>query len=291
MFANALRGLGWAAMSAAGYSLLALSAPPQRRGEASGYYSGVQASGTILLPALALWLIDAPFGGFHVVFVVAIALAAIGASTSAILLRQLPKKIHNPHAATLGPWWQEILNVLDREIILASILSFGSHVTFPAVASFLVLYARQIGIDNLGWFFVGSGTTSLLARPLLGKVSDSIGRGRALLACFVLQTVALISLAFASNLFALIISGMLYMIGLAMASSTTLAIAMEQAKPERRGRAMATFSIALPLSNGVGALICGSLVQWLGFFWMYLVVACIASGGLMITIANRARLR
>ena len=291
MFANALRGLGWAAMSAAGYSLLALSAPPQRRGEASGYYSGVQASGTILLPALALWLIDAPFGGFHVVFVVAIALAAIGASTSAILLWQLRKKIHSPHAATLGPWWQEILNVLDREIILASILSFGSHVTFPAVASFLVLYARQIGIDNLGWFFVASGATSLLARPLLGKVSDGIGRGRALLACFVLQTVALISLAYASNIFALIISGMLYMVGLAMASSTTLAIAMEQAKPERRGRAMATFSIALPLSNGVGALICGSLIQWLGFFWMFLLVASIASGGLMITIANRARLR
>ena len=291
MFANALRGIGWAAMSAAGYSLLALSAPPQRRGEASGYYSGVQASGTILLPALALWLIDAPFGGFHVVFVVAIALAAIGASTSVILLRQLPKKIDNPHAATLGPWWQEILNVLDREIILASVLSFGSHVTFPAVASFLVLYARQIGIDNLGWFFVVSGTTSLLARPLLGKVSDSIGRGRALLACFVFQTFALIALAYASNIFALIISGMLYMVGLAMASSTTLAIAMEQAKPERRGRAMATFSIALPLSNGVGALICGSLVQWFGFFWMYALAACIAAGGLLITSANRARLK
>ena len=68
MFANALRGIGWAAMSAAGYSMLALSAPPQRRGEASGYYSGVQASGTILLPAVALWLIGAPFGGFRVVF-------------------------------------------------------------------------------------------------------------------------------------------------------------------------------------------------------------------------------
>ena len=64
MFANALRGLGWAGLSAAGYSLLALSAPAERRGEASGYYSGIQASGTILLPAVALWLIDAPFGGF-----------------------------------------------------------------------------------------------------------------------------------------------------------------------------------------------------------------------------------
>jgi MFS family permease len=87
------------------------------------------------------------------------------------------------------------------------------------------------------------------------------------------------------------ISGALYMVGLAMSSSTTLAIAMEQAKPERRGRAMATFSIALPLSNGVGALIGGSLVQWVGFFWMYLAAAAIAAGGLMITIANRGRLK
>ena len=99
------------------------------------------------------------------------------------------------------------------------------------------------------------------------------------------------TLAFAANLVALMIPGTLYMLGLAMASATTLAIAMEQAKPERRGRAMATFSIALPLSNGVGALICGGLVQWFGYFWMYLVLACIAAVGLIVTIANRTHLK
>jgi len=183
------------------------------------------------------------------------------------------------------------LTVLDREIILASLLSFASHVTFPAVASFLVLYARHIQVDNLGWFYVASGTTSLLARPLLGKVSDNIGRRRALIACFVLQSFALVLLAYAAGLTGLIISGMLYMVGLAMASAATLAIAMEQAKPERRGRAMATFSVALPLSNGVGALICGGLIQSVGFFWMYHFIAAIAAGGLLTTIANRAHLK
>ena len=291
MFANALRGLGWAGLSAAGYSLLALSAPAERRGEASGFYSGVQASGSILLPALALWLIYAPFGGFRIVFVVAIGLAALGAGTGALLARRAPEPAHSRHSAVSGPWWREMLNVLDREIILASVLSFASHVTFPAVASFLVLYAREIGIENIGWFYVATGTTSLLARPILGKVSDRMGRRRAVLACFMFQAVALMALAFASNLIALMIPGTLYMLGLAMASATTLAIAMEQAKPERRGRAMATFSIALPLSNGIGALICGGLVQWVGYFWMYLVLACIAAGGLMVTIANRAHLR
>jgi MFS family permease len=291
MFANALRGLGWAGLSAAGYSLLALNAPAERRGEASGFYSGVQASGTILLPALALWLIDAPFGGFRIVFTVAIALAALGGGAGGLLARRSRELTHRRHGASLGSWWREILTVLDREIILASVLSFGSHVTFPAVASFLVLYARELGIENIGWFYVASGTTSLLARPMLGKVSDRIGRRRALLACFVFQAVALTTFAFAANLVALMIPGTLYMLGLAMASATTLAIAMEQAKPERRGRAMGTFSIALPLSNGVGALICGGLVQWLGFFWMYLVLACVAAAGLVVTIANRMHLK
>jgi len=291
MLANALRGLGWAAMSAAGYSLLAFNAPPERRGEASGYYSGVQASGTILLPALALWLIDAPFGGFRMVFVAAIALAALGAGAGGILARHPTKPTPDRHGLSSAPWWREILNVLDREIILASVLSFGSHVTFPAVASFLVLYARELGIDNIGWFYVATGTTSLLARPVLGKISDQIGRGRALLACFVFQAAALMSLAFAANLISLMFSGTLYMLGLAMASATTLAIAMEQAKPERRGRAMATFSVALPLSNGVGALLCGSLVQWVGYHWMYLALACVAGAGLAVTLANRAHLK
>jgi MFS family permease len=291
MFANALRGIGWAGLSAGGYSLLALSAPPQRRGEASGYYSGVQASGTILLPAVALWLIDAPFGGFNVVFGVAIALAAIGAGFGTMLHRLAPLAAHDRRAVASGPWWREILHVLDREIILASILSFASHVTFPAVASFLVLYARQLQIENLGWFFVASGTTSLLCRPLLGRVSDRIGRRRALVGCFVLQALALAALAYAANLVGLMLSGVLYMVGLAMASSTTLAIAMEQAKPERRGRAMATFSVALPLSNGVGALLCGGMVQWVGFFWMYLTAAAIAWGGMLITVINRAYLK
>jgi predicted MFS family arabinose efflux permease len=238
-----------------------------------------------------LWLIDAPFGGFDIVFVVAIALAALGAGIGAVRTRYVPQSTHKRHAAPSGRWWQEIINVLDREIILASVLSFGSHVTFPAVASFLVLYAREIGIDNIGWFYVATGTTSLLARPLLGKVSDQIGRRRALLACFILQAVALLALAFASSLLELMIPGTLYMLGLAMASATTLAIAMEQAKPERRGRAMATFSVALPLSNGVGALLCGSLVQWFGFFWMYVASAGLAAVGLLITIAQRAHLK
>jgi hypothetical protein len=38
-------------------------------------------------------------------------------------------------------------------------------------------------------------------------------------------------------------------------------------------------------------MICGSIVQWFGFFSMYLAGATFAAIGLIITFANRKRLK
>jgi len=47
MIANGFRGIGWSGMNTGGYTLLATAAPADRRGEASGYYGGVQSTATI----------------------------------------------------------------------------------------------------------------------------------------------------------------------------------------------------------------------------------------------------
>ena len=291
MLANGFRGIGWAALNTGGYSLLALSAPTERRGEASGYYSGVQGSVTILFPAVALWLIDAPLGGFKAVFVVASALAVIGAGAGVVLGRYAPRAAHAPEPDRSRSWRLEIFTFLERDILLPSALLFCSNLSLPAVTSFVVLYAREIGIGNLGSYFVVCGATSLLSRPLLGRVSDKVGRGPSLAAGFTLQIVALCLLATVSSPTGLLISGVLYMLGFAIGSSTTLALAVERANPQRRGRAMATFSVAFPLSAGVGALLTGSAVELAGYFWMYLIVAGLLTSGLVLALANWSSLK
>ena len=292
MLANGLRGIGWGGLNAGGYTLLASSAPPTRRGEASGYYSGVQGSATILFPALALWLIYAPFGGFRVVFVVAVALAVMGAAVGAGMARYIPRVPHHRETDDSIPWWHELFHFLERDVLLPSALLFCLNLTFPAVSSFIVLYAREIGIENFGWYFVVSGATSLLARPMLGRASDRIGRSRSLVAGFTLQMAALFLLiAVVSNLAGMIISGVLYMLGNAMGSSTTLALAVERADPQRRGKAMATFSVAYPLSYGVGSLLTGSAVEIAGYIGMFLIVAGVGSSGLILTLMSGSKLK
>src|SRR4029079_4496038 len=86
--ANGVRGIGWSGMNTGGYTLLATAGPVERRGEASRYYGGVQSTATILFPAVALWIIEAPYGGFNAVFLVAMTLVLIGAAAAYFLSRQ-----------------------------------------------------------------------------------------------------------------------------------------------------------------------------------------------------------
>jgi MFS family permease len=288
---NGLRGIGWAGMNTGGYSLLASSAPVARRGEASGYYGGVQSSATILFPAVALWIIDAPFGGFYVAFVVAMTLALIGAGAGAALSRETASAVPKVHADSSESWWRGFFNVFDRNVVLAVGLLFVLHVSLPCFTSFVVLYARDLAIGHFGWYFVVTGVTSMLARPLLGRLSDKIGCGRSLIVAFALQCAALLMMPLVNNLGGVMLGGALYFMGAAIGGARILALAMEKAPAERRGRAMASFTVAFPLSNGVGALLNGLVVDLAGYAWMFITAAILCATGLVLTAKNWTSLK
>jgi MFS family permease len=292
MLANALRGIGWAGLNTGGYSLLALTAPESRRGEASGLYSGVQSASAILFPALALWLLQVSFGGFGGVFVISAIFSFAGAALGAIMERNVPHATpRNIAPETTRQWWYEIFHFVERDILLPSIILFWLNISLPSITNFSVLYARDLGVMNFGTFFIVLGVTSLLGRPLLGRLSDKFGRDRSIAAGFVLQLAALLLITTVANLFGMIIAGALYMMGNALGSSTTLALAVERADPRRRGKAMATFSVAYPLSYGVGSLITGSAVEVAGYTGMFLVLAAVQALGLVFALLNGANLR
>ena len=286
MFANGLRGIGWSGMNTGGYTLLATSAPPTRRGEASGYYGGVQSSATILFPAVALWILNAPSGGFGATFLLAMTLVLLGAGAAIALSREVPRAPRTIVAGSPETWWREILSVFDRNIVLAAALLVTLHVSLPCFTSFVVLYARQLSIDHFGWYFVVTVITSMLARPLLGRLSDKIGAGRSLIVAFTLESAALLLMPFVSNLAGVMLGGALYFMGSAIGGTRILALAMERAPAERRGRAMASFSVAFPLSNGTGALLSGLVVDLASYDWMYITAAVPCAVGVILTAQN-----
>jgi len=282
ILANGLRGIGWSGMNTGAYTLLAISAPTARRGEASGYFGAAQAAATVLLPAVALWIIEAQFG-FHIAFIVAMSLVLMGAAAAYVLSREIASGPRDMHAAPKESWWREIISVFDRSILVPAALAFMLFLSLTCLSSFIVLYARQIGVGYFGWYYVVIGTTSMLARPLLGRVSDKIGCGSSLVVAFSLQTIALLVVPAVTNLAGTMVAGALYFTGSAIGGARILALAIENAPPERRARALASFSVAFPLSNGAGGLLYGFVVDLAGYTWMYIIAASLCASGLILT--------
>src|SRR4029450_6697739 len=164
-------------LNCAGSSLLARSAPQSRRGEASGVYSGVQSASSILFPAFALWLLQVWFGGFTAAFLATAIFSWIGAALGATMARHVTHRARSNAFPELSrQWWREIFHFIELDILLPSVMLLWLNLSLPSITNFSVLYARELGIINFGSFFIVVGVTSLLARPLLGRLSDKIGR-------------------------------------------------------------------------------------------------------------------
>jgi len=86
------------------------------------------------------------------------------------------------------------------------------------------------------------------------------------------------------------IAGALYFTGSAIGGARILALAIENAPPERRARALASFSVAFPLSNGGGGLVYGFIVDLAGYT-MYIIAASLCASGLIVTAKHRGSLK
>ena len=270
-----VRGLGWAGINVGGFVALATTAPPERRGEAAGYYTSATASASIVFPALALWLIDGG-GGFQLVFLLSSLLALLGLPIALTLARQKAAAQAAPAADDRG--WG---GLIERGVLVATGLNLCSTLATPAVMAFLPLYARSLGIEYVGMFYVLAGATSIIVRPLLGKSSDAMGRGPAIAFGLAAQLIGLLLIAFAQHLSHLLIGGVFVALGSAMISSTTTALAMDLVNPQSRGRGMATYSVSHQIGAGFGAIISGALADVFGMRAMY-------AGSIAITIAGFA---
>jgi MFS family permease len=156
----------------------------------------------------------------------------------------------------------------------------------PSVMAFLPLYARSIGVENIGMFYVLAGVTSIIIRPVLGRRSDAMGRGPAIGFGLAAQAIGLLLIMIANGLPLILLGGLSLAVSWALIGSATMALAMDLANPSSRGHAMATFSMSYQLGSGGGAIIAGYLADVVGFRGMYAgsIVITIAGFGLLVTV-------
>ena len=74
-----------------------------------------------------------------------------GAAVCYLMARQIPNlRKHSDLPQSAAPWWRQIITLSERGVLLPASLMFCNQLSFPAITSFIVLYAREIGIESIG---------------------------------------------------------------------------------------------------------------------------------------------
>ena len=214
-------------------------APDTNRGAWLSTYSTAQGAGQAVGPILAGYLIVA--GRYDLAFLTA---GLIGLAVPFMVARW---RWPSPPSAR-APWQQFKRGVAevgrDRLVLVTSGAQAAQFVLNGMLNAFLPLYGREVlGLtaSELGWLFGVQTLTTLTVRPLVGIVSDRVGRRCAIVTGLTVCGAAVLLISVATNLTSIVPAVLAYAAGVATTTAATSAYITDVTRRARYGVAHGVF--------------------------------------------------
>lgn len=154
--------------------------------------------------------------------------------------------------------------ILPASVILCNSITKGS------INAFLVIYALDIGIENIGIYFTIQAITVFAFRPLVSWLSDRFGTLKVLIPCELCIIVAMLVISSAHSILYFIVASILMGLALAGEQPILMAECVKYAPSEKRGSASNTSYIGVDVGVFIGSNIAGFLVAYAGYKKMFL---------------------
>ncbi len=271
-----MHGLAFALLSGSAAAGAALVIPKNRYGEGIGYFSMMQALATGVGPFVAILVTNA-FGGYQPMFVVSAVIAVL--TVGSVALVTIPeaakpaRHIHLDDSPKRGIGALVQLSVVP----LASSLLLN-YVGYSGILTFVTSYADERGLsDAVSLYFVVYAVVILISRPPVGRRVDRKGENSTIYFCFAALVVGFIVLACAVNGALLLLSAALAGFGIGATQSIVQAVIARDTPPAEMGKANSTFMMSMDLGSGIGPVIIGAVIPYIGYSGSYLALAVLAA--------------
>jgi MFS family permease len=265
LLTRVLHGIGWAAFNTGGGTAVAELAPVTRRGEAAGIYNLMPGIANMVMPAAGLLILAAQ--GFAAAFLAA---ALFGLLAAMMLWRgPFPPDRRARRRSGAGFWG----NLVERQALLPMSLEFLFTVTTTLFWVYPPVFARWLGVpvEVLASYYVPLGVAVVLSRLIVGRFIDRIARRTALLLGAAMTACALLVAGVAMSLPVLAVAGIFHSVATSLVTPAAMALAIESSSADRRGAAIATYSLGYQLAIGAGAFMWGGAIDAFGFPAPYLL--------------------
>ncbi|RYP05391.1 hypothetical protein DL765_009855 [Monosporascus sp. GIB2] len=179
----------------------------------------------------------------------------------------------NPNYSVFTPWEKRGIVLGAALGALFSPLSAQIYLpALPAVASDLDVSIGQINL-TITTYMVFQGITPMV----IGSLADSAGRRPAYCICFVVYIAANIGCALAPNYQSLLALRMLQSAGSSSTVALCQAVVADIATSAERGSYVAYISVPSLLGPSMGPVVGGVLAQYLGWRWIFWLLAILAA--------------
>jgi MFS transporter, DHA1 family, multidrug resistance protein len=234
------------------------------RGERMAWYSSATMVGRFIAPFVGGILI---FGNnFHWVYV-ADGVAGVLALLAAI---RLPLATNTSGSAwqafrnQRGKYKQEIIFVFRHPGILAtSGIEAAQYFAYGCIETFVPIYLNEkLGYSawEIGLLFTVQILTATLTKPIMGRLSDRLGRVPLITGGLVLGGVATAALILVSNYYFIAVMIALFGLGLATVTASTSCLVADLARAQGRGGAMGILSSIMDIGQSTGPMAAGALI-------------------------------
>jgi MFS family permease len=248
----------------------------RRKGEMLSWFSSVGIIGTLLGAPLGGLLLDAGANGGPVAwqFRMVFAVSAVSGMAALILgLRSLgiSEKIETGEGfrTRLARFREGIREVLsDRRIVATSSMEGVQNMAMGALEAFLPIYAVTVaGLTEFqaGLLWGAQIVVTMLAKPLMGRMSDARGRRSLIVAGLILCGLSFSAVPFLHGFFPLMTACLVFGLGEALVTSSSAALVADMCQARHFGSAMGAFGTIFDIGHASGPILGGLLVGWLGF--------------------------
>lgn len=264
-----LHGVGYGAHSTASGTIVSDLVPKSRLSEGIGYYGISSTLATAVGPALGLFISEKY--SYPALFEGICLLSIISLTGSLFLNYEKKPDIQIAEKRSEKP--DKVRKIIEPTAIPASIVIMFVTISMSGIFSFLSAFGVEKEIENIGMFFSVYACAILTVRLLFSQLSSHIEITKLLIAAMFLSFLALVWLAFASNLSSVLFSGMLYGAGMGIIQPVMNSILVMQCPANRRGAANATYFSAIDIGYTIGPVLLGIILKFTGFSVVYMVSA------------------
>jgi MFS family permease len=238
-------------------------APEDRRGRMIGLYGLAIWTGLTLGPPIGVLLQHA--GGFDLVWAFAAGAPLLGA----VIASRLPEQYRASPESRSGPF-------ISREALGPGVTFALSVFGFAAVSAFIVLSLDARGIGHGPAVFSVFAATVVATRLVAGNLPDRIGAARCAVGAALVETAGLVLLGAAQDLAVVILGAIAMGAAFSLLFPSLSLVAVNRVGPERRGKAMGTFTAAFDAGMLVGSPLVGAAAAVAGYSAAFYVAALAA---------------